>query len=68
MITDENAANRSLPRRLEQLQTDIAAVRSEATDLEQQARTLIRQRPVVSVMVAAGVGFLAARIVARAAR
>src|SRR6185436_10725914 len=48
-------------RPAEPVHADIAAVRSRATELEQQARTLIRQRPVVAVMVAAAAGYLVAR-------
>ena len=68
MTTDQIAEERPLPRRAEQGQPDIAAVRSRVTDLEQQARTLIRQRPVVAVLAAAGVGYLVARLVARGTR
>jgi ElaB/YqjD/DUF883 family membrane-anchored ribosome-binding protein len=68
MTTDQIAAERPLPLRAEQVQPDIAAVRSKVTDLEQQARTLIRQRPVVAVLVAVGVGYLVARLVSRAMR
>ena len=67
MITDQ-IEELPLPRRAEQGQPDIAAVRSKVTDLEQQARTLIRQRPVVAVLVAIGVGYLVARLVSRAMR
>ena len=68
MITDQIAEERPLPRRAEQVQPDIAAVRSRVTDLEQQARTLIRQRPVVAVLAAVGVGYLVARLVSRGMR
>ncbi|MFI5397743.1 MAG: hypothetical protein ACHQ9S_19580 [Candidatus Binatia bacterium] len=68
MTTDQIAEERPLPRRTEQVQPDIAAVRSKVTDLEQQARTLIRQRPIVAVLAALGVGYLAARFVSRAMR
>jgi len=43
-------------------------IRSRVTDLEEQARTVIRQRPVVAVLAAVGVGYLVARVVARALR
>jgi len=43
-------------------------VRSRVTDLEEHARTLIRQRPVVAVLAAVGVGYLVARLVARVMR
>ena len=68
MTTDQIAEERPLPRRAEQVQPDIAAVRSKVTDLEQQARTLIRQRPVVAVLAAVGVGYLVARLVSRGLR
>ena len=68
MTTDQVAEERPLPRRTEPAQPDIAAVRSKVTDLEQQARTLIRQRPVVAVLAAAGIGYLVARIFSRGTR
>ena len=68
MGTDQIAEEPLLPRRAEQGQRNIAAVRSRLTDLEQQARTLIRQRPVVAVLAAVGVGYLVARLVSRAMR
>jgi ElaB/YqjD/DUF883 family membrane-anchored ribosome-binding protein len=68
MTTAQIAEERSLPRRAEQVQADIAAVRSKVTDLGQQARTLIEQRPVVAVLAAAGAGYLVARLVSRGMR
>ena len=68
MSTDQIAEERPSPQRAEEVQPDIATVRSTVTDLEQQARALIRQRPVVAVLAAAGVGYLVARIVARGMR
>ncbi len=68
MITDQIAEEAPLPPRAEQGQPDIAAVRSRRTDVEQEARTLIRQRPVVAVLTAASVGYLVARLVSRAMR
>jgi len=68
MIKDQIAEEPPLPRRAEQGQPNITAVRSRLTDLEQQARTLIRQRPVVAVLAAVGVGYLVARLVSRAMR
>ena len=68
MITDQSAEERPLPRRAVQGQPVIAAVRSRVTDLEQQARTFIRERPVVSVLAAVGVGYLVARLVSRGRR
>jgi hypothetical protein len=68
MTTDQIAEERPPPRRAEQAQSEIAAVRSTVTDLEQQARTLIRQRPVVALLAAVGVGYLVARLVSRGTR
>jgi hypothetical protein len=68
MITDQIAEEPPLPRRADREQLNIAAVRSGLPDLEQQARTLIRQRPVVAVLAAIGVGYLVARLVSRAMR
>ena len=68
MITDQIAEEPPVPRGAEPGQPHSADVRSTLTDLEHQARTLIRQRPVVAVLVAVGVGYLVARLVARAMR
>jgi ElaB/YqjD/DUF883 family membrane-anchored ribosome-binding protein len=68
MTTAQIAEEPSLPRHVEQVQPDIAAVRSEVTDVGQQARTLIRQRPVVAVLTAAAAGYLVARLVSRGMR
>jgi len=48
--------------------TDLAAVRSAMSDLERQARELIDERPVLAVMIAAGIGYLLARVVVRGGR
>lgn len=62
MTTDQMAAEWPFPHPAEAVtRADIAPVRSRATELEQQARTLIRQRPVVAVGVAAGVGYVLGR-------
>ena len=68
MTTYQIAEERPLQRRTEQVQADIAAVRSTVTDMEQQARTFIRQRPVGAVLTAVGVGYLVARLVSRGLR
>lgn len=47
---------------------DMADVRAKATDMEQQARALIRERPIVAVLVAVGAGYVAARLVSSAMR
>jgi len=67
MTTDQLAAERPAPPRSEQA-SDIPDVRSRVTDLEQLARTLIRERPVVAVLAAVGVGYLVARLVSRGTR
>ena len=68
MITEQITEERESPPPAPQVQPEIAALRSKITDLEQQARTLIRQRPVVAVLAAVGVGYLVARVVARGTR
>jgi hypothetical protein len=68
MTAEQIAEERPLQRRVEQVQPDIAAVRFKVTALEQQARTLITQRPVVAMLIAAGAGYLVARVVARGTR
>lgn len=68
MITDQIAEEPPVAQRAEQGQANIAAIRSRLTDLEQEARTLIRQRPVVAVLAAVGVGYVVARLVSRAMR
>jgi hypothetical protein len=68
MITGQVAEARPLRRRAEQGLPDITEVRSRVTDLEQNARTFIGQRPIVAVLAAVGVGYLVARLVARGMR
>jgi hypothetical protein len=68
MITDQIAEEPPLPRPAEQVEPKVVAVRSRPTDLKQQARTFIRQRPVVAVLAAIGVGYLAARLFSHAMR
>jgi hypothetical protein len=68
MITDQVAEEQRSPPRSQQAQPGFAEAYAKVTDLEQQARTLIRQRPVVAVLAAAGVGYLVARLVSRATR
>lgn len=60
MITDQSAVDqRSTPS---QTWPDMEALRASVTEFEGRARTRIVQRPVVAVMVAAGVGYLLARL------
>jgi hypothetical protein len=68
MTTTHIAEEQSLPHRLEQAQPDLTTLRSELTSLKQQARTLIRQRPVVALLAAAGAGYVVARLVSRGMR
>lgn len=68
MTTDQIAEEPPLPPRAELGQPDSVAVRSKVTDWEAQARTLIRQRPVVAVLAAIGAGYVVARLVSRATR
>jgi ElaB/YqjD/DUF883 family membrane-anchored ribosome-binding protein len=68
MITDQIAEHRpSLPD-AGQVQRGLSEARSSVADLEQQARTFIRQRPIVALLAAAGVGYLVARLVSRGMR
>lgn len=66
--TEQIAEDRRWAPGADQARTDSAAVRRTVTEVEEQVRTLIRERPVVAVLAAAGVGYLLARIVARVAR
>jgi hypothetical protein len=47
---------------------DFDTISGDLEDLEQKARTMILQRPVLAVLLAAGVGYLVARIASRAKR
>jgi ElaB/YqjD/DUF883 family membrane-anchored ribosome-binding protein len=66
--TERIAEERRWPPATDQVRTDSAAVRRTVTEVEEQARTLIRERPVMAVLAAAGIGYLLARIVARVTR
>jgi hypothetical protein len=68
MSTERIAEERRLPWNAEHVRPEIEAVRSSVTDLEQQARKLIRQRPVAAVLAAVGFGYLVARLVSRGSR
>ncbi|MFN2425263.1 MAG: hypothetical protein ABR587_02305 [Candidatus Binatia bacterium] len=50
------------------LQSDMEAIGLNVSYLEQEARTLIRQRPVMAALAAAGLGYLLARLASRASR
>jgi len=68
MTVDRIAEQRLLPRAAAHAQPGVAPFEFNVTDLEQQARTLIRQRPVAALLTALGVGYLVARLFARGAR
>jgi hypothetical protein len=68
MITDRISEERPSPPRSQQAQPVVAEIRVRVTDLERHARTLIRERPIMAVLAAVGVGYLAARLVSRAMR
>jgi len=68
MTTDQIVEERLIPPRTEEAGPEVAAVLSKAAALEEQARALIRKRPVVAVLAAVGAGFLVARLVSRASR
>lgn len=68
MTTDQIMEKGPMAQLARQVQPQIAAVRSAATDWEEQARTFVKQRPVVAVLSAAGMGYLVARLVSRGLR
>lgn len=65
MITDRNAEDSPFRNLTQTIQTDVAAVRSTATDYERQLETFVRERPVTAVLSALGFGFLVARLFSR---
>lgn len=68
MNTEQIAEERPWLPRTEQAEPDRASVRATLTGLERQVARLVRQRPAMAVLAAAGVGYVIARVVARAAR
>lgn len=48
--------------------SDLEAFGLKLTELEEQARVLIREQPVVAVLAAAGLGYLVARLAGRGKR
>jgi len=73
-MTDDTIAQDTLPESpaslvpeetVGRVEDELDSIRVAVSDLEQQARTLIRQQPVVSVLAAAGLGYLVARLLAR---
>jgi hypothetical protein len=66
MITEQIAAEPPSPGRSEPAaDTELL---SRLTDLPQRVRTAIKQRPVVAVLTALGVGYVVARLVSRGER
>lgn len=68
MSTDQIAEESPVPRRTDQGPAVDAAGHSGLSELEEQARALIRKRPVVAVLASVGIGYLVARLVGRAMR
>ena len=68
MITEQSTVDGRSSPRTAPVWPDMEALRASVTELEQQARTRIIQRPVVAVLAAAGFGYLVARLVARGVR
>lgn len=56
------------PTLTEQVPEDLAAARTKLLELEDQARTLVRERPVVAMLAALGLGYLVARLFTRRSR
>ena len=71
-MTTEHMTARTAPESKEppalSMPTDLSAVRSAMSELERQGRELIDERPVLAVMIAAGIGYLLARVVVRGSR
>jgi len=66
MITEQIVAEPPSPDRSEPAaDTDLS---STVTEYAERARTAIKQRPVVAVLAAVGVGYVVARLVSRGAR
>jgi len=65
MIADRNSEDTPFRNLTQTIQTDVASVRSTATDFEQQLQSFVRERPVVAVLTALGLGFVVARLFAR---
>ena len=68
MIAEQVPEVRQSPLRSERVRPGVAGVRARVADLERHARALVRQRPIVAVLAAAGLGYLTARFVSRAVR
>jgi ElaB/YqjD/DUF883 family membrane-anchored ribosome-binding protein len=65
----EHASEPGLPATTNaQAQPEPDTLTSGLKDLEGQARAFVHERPVVAVLVAAGLGYLVARLASRGAR
>ncbi|HEY2774129.1 MAG TPA: hypothetical protein VGK20_08770 [Candidatus Binatia bacterium] len=60
-----NGEDRPLQHLTSSVRNDVAAVRTTATGLEQQIEAFVRERPLVAVFGALGLGFIVARLVSR---
>jgi hypothetical protein len=56
------------PPRTDPVPEDLAAARTKLLDLEEQARALVRERPVVAMLAALGLGYFVARLFTRRSR
>ncbi len=68
MTTEQIAEAHHSPPRPERERSSSADVRAKAAEVDRQFRMLIRQRPIAAVLAAVGLGYLTARLVARAHR
>ena len=68
MMTDPATAPRLLTIPEPEAQSEIDALGSGLKDLEEQARAFVHERPIVAVLIAAGFGYLVARLASRGTR
>ncbi|HXC50945.1 MAG TPA: hypothetical protein VN634_08680 [Candidatus Limnocylindrales bacterium] len=68
MMTESATEPRLLTTSEPQAQSEIDALGSGLKDLEMQARAFVHERPIVAVLVAAGLGYLLARLASRTSR
>lgn len=67
-MADHTVEDTPAPQPAGQMQPDLVALHTRVTELEQEARALVRGQPAVAVLAAAGVGYLVARLVVRGTR
>jgi hypothetical protein len=65
MLPDRTAGEWTSPPRSEPVESGFAEARAWMADIEQIGRTFIGRRPIVSVLAAVGMGYLAARLTSR---